>query len=171
MSLSHAKKVAAVIRDSGGTVIGRTRLQKITYLLTATGFETGFNFNYKHYGPFCDDVAIGARFGNLLGDLCESEQHSSWGGLYSIYETDSSIPEGVDPARLKIAQLAANADAVALELAATAVFLANDGFADPWAETERRKPEKCEGGKLAAAKTLLAELQSIKVPVALPQIN
>jgi hypothetical protein len=38
-----------------------------------------------------------------------------------------------------------NADAVELELAATAAFLAYERFPDPWGETARRKPEKSGG--------------------------
>jgi hypothetical protein len=50
--------------------------------------------------------------------------------------------------------LAREADAVSLELAVTAAFLAREGAEDPWAEVEIRKPEKVGDGRLDKAKTL-----------------
>jgi hypothetical protein len=67
--------------------------------------------------------------------------------------------------------MAADADAVELELAATAVFLSKDGYNDPWAETARRKPEKAQGGRVERAKRLLGRLGSVETPVPLPNIT
>ncbi|MGO9263990.1 MAG: hypothetical protein ACLQBA_03725 [Candidatus Binataceae bacterium] len=171
MSLNNVSKVAAIVRDAGGRVIGRTRLQKIAYLLTVTGLESGLSFTYKHYGPYSEDVATAARFGHLLGHLQETEQMASWGGSYSIYSVDSVIPAQIPAARRELASLAVNADAVELELAATAVFLARDGFDDPWGETARRKPEKAESGRIERAKELLHRLRRIETPTALPDLH
>jgi len=38
--------------------VGRTIFQKICYVLTAQGIETGFNFKQASYGPFSPDVKI-----------------------------------------------------------------------------------------------------------------
>jgi uncharacterized protein YwgA len=78
MSYVNATKVANIVRDAGGKVVGRTRLQKIAYLLTVSGLETGFPFQYKHYGPFSDEVAVAAREAGLLGLLAETEQVAAW---------------------------------------------------------------------------------------------
>lgn len=170
MPLSDTKKVAAIIADSGGRVVGRTRLQKIAYLLTITGMEDGLTFGYKHYGPYSEDLASAARLGNLLGDLHEVEHATSWGGSYSVFTAQPPANAVVDNGRRQFATTAANSDAVELELAATAVFLAREGFEDPWSETARRKPEKAELDRLERAKDLLRALAQIPTPQPLPAI-
>jgi uncharacterized protein YwgA len=168
MSLKDTKRVAAIVSDAGGRIIGRTKLQKVAYLLHVTGLEPGFSFSYKHYGPYSEDLANAARVGSFLGELREFESPASWGGSYSTYtaELATTSPES----RRQLAKLAAAADAVELELAATAVFLAREGYPDAWAETARRKPEKSENGRIEKAKELLRALSQISVPAPLPRI-
>lgn len=163
-------KTAAIIRDSGGEVIGRTRLQKITYLLMITGLEDGFSFVYKHYGPFSHELASAAKIGSLLGILTECEKPTSWGGTYSVYSVDGEPDVAGSLIRTELAQLAAAANAVELELAATAIFLSKEGYADPWGETERRKPEKASFASINGAKSLLQDIYSLDVPTSLPDI-
>jgi len=170
MSRENALKVAAIVRDAGGCIVGRTRLQKIAYLLCSTGLEEGLSFAYKHYGPYSEELAIAAREASLLGLVSENEQTAAWGGTYSTYKVSEKSGANVDPARSKLTSMAAKANAVELELAATAVFLAKD-YSDPWAETARRKPEKVGDGRLERAKELYCQLANIKAPVPLPPIN
>ena len=171
MPLDDRKKVAAIIADAGGRVVGRTRLQKVAYLLTVVGLEQGLVFKYKHYGPYSEDLAAAARVGKLLGDLSETEQYTSWGGSYSIYTAQAPAGWNADVSRRGFAQIAADADAVELELAATAVFLSLEGFRDPWEETARRKPEKIDNGRIERAKELLRHLSGIPTPRPLPAIG
>ena len=163
-------KISAIVRDAGGQIVGRTRLQKVAYLLVVTGLESNLAFSYKHYGPYSEDVAVAARREQLLGHLSEIEQTAHWGGSYSVYsvETDATIQSS--SIRKSFTETAAKANAVELELAATAVFLAKEGYSDPWAETEARKPEKSENGHIAGARRLLERLRSIQTPVPLPPI-
>ena len=170
MSHANAVKVAGIVRDAGGRIVGRTRLQKVAYFLTIVGLEDNLPFAYKHYGPYSEDLATADRDGGLLGLLTETEQQASWGGTYSIYSAkEPSGPSG-SPARRRLASEAAAADAIELELAATAVFLAKEGYADPWKETERRKPEKAENGRLEKAQELYRRLSAIETPIRLPTI-
>lgn len=171
MSHANAVKVAGIVRDAGGRIIGRTRLQKVAYLLTATGLENGLLFSYKHYGPYSEDLAAAARDASLLGLLNETEQQASWGGTYSIYVVDEAPSSTVPSARRRLAAEAASADAIELELAATAVFLAKEGHSDPWRETARRKPEKAENGRIDNARLLYRRLSAIETPVPLPPIG
>jgi uncharacterized protein len=170
MASSEAQKVKEIIRDAGGEVIGRTRLQKIGYILFSAGLEDDFDFSYKHYGPFSDELANAAREAGLLGLITEKEQVANWGGSYSVFRASGQIPADVPAARRQVAKLAAKADAVALELAATALFLVNEGIADAWEETQRRKPEKADAGRLDAAKSLYEKLRAINTPHSLPEI-
>jgi uncharacterized protein YwgA len=167
--MNNAEKAAAVIQDAGGRVIGRTKLQKITYLLCAAGLEDGFDFEYRHYGPYSENLSDAIAEARLGGLVSEDERSAQWGGSYSIYQTTKPLDRSAEAVRLRLVQLAASADAVVLELAATAVYLARQGNPDPWKETARRKPEKASG-RLDRAAALLAELRSVKVPSQLPAI-
>ena len=168
MSQIKPELVAAIIRDAGCQIIGRTRLQKIAYLLDVVGYGDGFHFSYKHFGPYSEGVAASAMMGALLGHIAEEEKEAAWGGIYSIYSVDDQPDKSVPRGRCELAHQANKSDPVVLELAATAVFLFREGYKKPWSETMRRKPMKIKNGRLDKAKELLAELRTIKVPNPLP---
>jgi uncharacterized protein len=172
MSKNLKTIVSDIVRDAGGQVVGRTKLQKLTYLLVASGLEVELPFLYKHYGPYSEVVAVAAREAHLLGLLKEKEDLTSWGGSYSTYSVDGKSDSEVPSARLDLARIANSADAVELELAATALFLAREGRTkDAWAETERRKPEKASNGRLDKAKVLYRKLAAVNTPNPLPALN
>ena len=168
---NRAKSVEQIVRYAGGKVVGRTRLQKIAYILDVTGYGVGFKFHYKHYGPYSDEVADAARSAVLLGNLNERVEDATWGGSYSIYEVREQPQTNVQKnPPYALARKAAGANAIALELAATAVFLYREGHADPWHETGRRKPQKSAEGRLEQARSLLANLSLIDVKERLPDL-
>ena len=159
--------IAQVVRDAGGEIVGRTKLQKTIYLLELARFVSRFRFGYKHYGPFSEDLAEAADLAAAFGLI--SERPASWGGTYSVY----TAPAGelsAQPSRVRLTRAAAGSDAVLLELAATAAYLAQEGRSDPWAETARRKPDKAADGRLAEAKGLYHELRG-ESDNALPNIG
>jgi uncharacterized protein YwgA len=162
---SDGEKVKSIIADAGGQIVGRTKLQKIAYLLEAAGEGEGFHFDYRHYGPYSEDLARATSLAGMTGDIQEKEKIANWGGLYSVYTTSTSSQE--DGVRQRLVKAAAEANSVVLELAATAAYFAENGKSDPWAETEKRKPDKAEEGRLDAAKRLYEELRGIsqKLPV------
>lgn len=163
-------EVAGIVRDAGGTVVGRTRLQKIAYLLTVTGLDDNFRFSYKHYGPFSEQLASSAHMAALFDKLTERQEQAAWGGTYSTYAVDKLDDIDRSSARYRLASEAAEADSVELELAATAVFLSLEGHNDAWGETKRRKPEKSTAQRIANARRLLERLGKIDVPTPLPKI-
>lgn len=167
MTLNDAHKVAQIVAASGGQVVGRTRLQKITYFLSVAGFEDSFEFAYKHYGPFSEELATAASLAKIFGELQEIEKPASWGGTYSIFSTHIQIEHAI---KSDFAKQAANAEAIPLELAATAVFLAQDGYDDAWNETKRRKPEKSTDENISKAKALLTKLSALETPKDIPDI-
>lgn len=162
------ERVVQIVGDSGGRVVGRTKLQKIAYLLEATGLGDGFSFEYRQYGPYSEELSSAARSARLLGVLKEDEHATTWGGFYSIYSVSAGT--NADTARTQVAKIAAGADAIELELAATAAFLASEGNADPWGETAKRKPEKASQTRLDGAMSLYRQLQRINTPKRLPAI-
>lgn len=152
-------KVKSIIADAGGQIVGRTRLQKIAYLLEAAGEGENFYFEYHHYGPYSEELARATSLASMAGDIAEQEKIAAWGGCYSIYTTENASQ--TDGVRQRLARTAAEANAVVLELAATATYFAVNGKKDPWHETEARKPEKAADGRLAEAKKLYGELRKI----------
>jgi uncharacterized protein YwgA len=164
------EKAADIIRDAGGRIVGRTRLQKIAYLLEATGLGSGFEFEYRHYGPYSEQLADAVSTSRRLSMITEENHPTNWGGFYSIFTTtgDSGTPEM--PGRRELIEETKNADPVALELAATAAFLALDGEDDAWGETANRKPEKAKL-KMDEAKSLYSRLRKIAVPIPIPDIQ
>jgi len=167
---TDAEKAADIIRDAGGEVVGRTRLQKIAYLLEITDLGSNFSFEYRHYGPYSEDLANGIAAACLWNLISEEERTAAWGGTYSIFKTSQANPKtDVNSARKKILDLGTRANPISLELAATAAFLANEGDSAPWKETSRRKPEKAKKW-LQNAKELYAELKLVDTPKPLPAI-
>ena len=162
--------ITQIVADAGGRIIGRTRLQKIVYLLEAAGYGSMFQFEYKHFGPFSDGLVEATQVATLFGDLLEEEKSAAWGGSYFIFKLPGVVAKSDDPSKIRLVETAARADAVELELAATAVFLAKESFPDPWAETARRKPEKAAAGRLNRAKVLYEKLRSHQSPQRLPPI-
>jgi hypothetical protein len=170
VGITEAYQAAAIVRDAGGHIVGRTKFQKIGFFLEAAGVGSGFPFRYKHYGPYSEQLAAAAQHAAALRIIIENETVANWGGLYSTFYTQMPADSSTHPARARLAQEMVNADAVELELAATAAFLAYERFPDPWAETARRKPEKAEGGRLEGAKHLYWRLRQIPTPSPIPAI-
>ena len=172
MAKNVTNVIADIVRDAGGRVVGRTKLQKLTYVLVASGLEEPLPFLYKHYGPYSEAVAVASREADLLGLLDEKEELTSWGGSYSIYTSVSQRPDTVSAERVELCEVATAADSVELELAATALFLIREeGRNDAWVETERRKPDKAANGRLERAKLLYQKLSAIRTPIPLPVLN
>lgn len=167
--LEHAAWAAEIVRDAGGHIVGRTKLQKIAFFLEAAGVGDGFPFRYKHFGPYSEQLAAAAQHAAAIGLISEEERTANWGGHYSVYSTAASGSPS-HPARAQLAHELVEADAVELELAATAAFLAREGVSDAWAETARRKPEKAEEGRLERAQQLYQRLRQVQTPQPLPPI-
>jgi uncharacterized protein len=164
---TDAQKAASIVAAAGGRLVGRTRLQKLACLFELAGMGNGFRFHYYHYGPYCEELALGIREAALVGLLGEKEQPASWGGTYSVFTTSQLEPE---PMRQVFAEVAVNVDAVVLELVATAAFLSVEGCTDPWDEARRRKRDKAAGGRLEKARVLYRQLTGLSMPRALPAI-
>ena len=154
--------ITSIVSTAGGRVVGRTRLQKIAYLLAATCENTSFDFEYKHFGPFSSDLAQAVDFAQLAGVLQEENRPASWGGTYSIYQTSENCNFG--GAEEAVVELANRTDSVVLELAATAIFLSKD-YSNPWDETKKRKSSKASDARITSAKDFIASLNNIDTPV------
>ncbi len=173
---------ARIIQDAGGELVGRTRLQKVAFLTQLAGFDSSFNFEYRHYGPYSEDLSMAMDIAVILGPVQEEERVADWGGRYSIYTLAAQLTvDDQDIDRANFVQQAKKIDAVELELAATAAYLfevegvGKDFPGNPWEETARRKPTKVGGGRLARAANAYEELRRVKtinpLPVLPPPTN
>lgn len=160
--MSTPDSVRAIVAASGGSIVGKTRLQKSAYLLEATDVGFGFDFSYHYYGPYSEELAIAATDAEAL-DLIRVRWEEAQTGLpYAVYEAGDSKGVGEDELsarRQEILNTLDRYDSISLELAATAHFLAANGFSqDPWAETRKRKSVKATPERLGRAQRLLGEL-------------
>lgn len=168
MSNPTAKDVAAIVSHVG-EIVGRTKLQKTAALLELAGVGAGFNFSYHHYGPYSEDLATAADRAVLLGIVGEDPRRAAWGGYYSIFRATKTTD--ANPARAKLIELAAEANAVALELAVTAAFIADDeGVDNAWDVVTARKPEKASEANMKAAKELYRQFRTVETVHPLPPI-
>lgn len=168
MSSPTAKDVASIVAHVG-ELVGRTKLQKTAALLELTGLGSGFKFSYHHYGPYSEQLATAADRAVLLGLIKEDPRRAAWGGTYSIFSTDKRVDDNA--ARAKLIELATSANAVALELAVTAAFVAEDeGVDEPWAVVSSRKPEKATDANIKIAKELYKQFREVDAPHPLPAI-
>ena len=165
------RQAADLIRDAGGQVVGRTRLQKMAYFLEAAGLGDSFEFAYRHYGPYSEELANAIRKAELLDLLKDEERPTSWGGLYSTYSSEGRPSRNPAKARKDLISETLNCNPIALELAATALFLHSEGMKAPWEETSRRKPEKATSDMLEKAQELYMRVRQLQTPRRLPELN
>ena len=170
-SISEAMADAVeLVAAADGELVGRTRLQKTAFLLELSGLGSNFQFSYRHYGPYSQELANSTEFALLFGELKEEQRQAAWGGKYSVYTTNAESETVAGSPKAQIIQLAKSANPVELELAATAAFLATEGFEDPWEETANRKPEKVGEGRLERARALYHQFSEIDTPNEWPEI-
>ena len=162
--------VVDLIALNDGKLIGRTRLQKESYLLDRCGADFGLRFTYHHYGPYCFDLAGGIDSARAEERIHIKEQLGRHGVPYAIFQSRNETEQpsrlgklSADEARTRLKSMKKASDIV-LELAATIVFLRDDwdyynkGKTDPVDETKARKPLKATEERIASALELLRGL-------------
>jgi hypothetical protein len=170
--MTTPKAVSELIALAGGRIIGRTKLQKSACVLELTGLGYGFQFKYKHFGPYSEELKIACDDAQALGYLNEKTEIANWGGWYSVFEAAPVAPtNALQTQRTAVLAIAADADPVDLELTVTAAFLAANGIKDAWREVAMRKPAKATPERLQASKELYGHLAAINVPRPLPAIG
>jgi uncharacterized protein YwgA len=159
--------VAAVLAAAGGKLIGRVRLQKSVYLLDQLGLNSGFDYDYHHYGPYSrdlDSALLDAKAFKLVDE--KSDYRRSDGAAYSIFELlDPTVKDEAfgyldrDQAGSLVGKFAST-NITVLELAATVDWLwRKEGYKDWRSEITKRKGIKVQNGRLDKAIELLHEIQ------------
>lgn len=162
--------VAGLVALNGGELVGRTRLQKQTYLLDRCGANFGLRFTYHHYGPYSFELAGGCVDAEAEERIAINERVGGHGVPYAIFTStgDGAPPDALGElpaarARALLEEMRRVSDIV-LELAATIVFLRDEwsyygkGKTDAVEETKARKSLKATEGRIGEARGLLGRL-------------
>ncbi|GEM90827.1 hypothetical protein [Oceanithermus desulfurans] len=159
------KKVVSIIEKAGGRVVGKTRLQKMVYIMEAAGIDMGYDYVYFHYGPYSEDLSNHIEIATAMGIVKHTESLTADGKRkYSIYEiVKKTLDDATEADEQNLLLKKMNeTDSITLELAATALYLKKEeGYEDPWEETSRRKPRKATPERLEKAKKFYSELKDI----------
>ena len=135
--------VIRILNDCGGKIIGRVRLQKLTYLTTCIDDDVDFDFDYYHYGPYSDDLT--EEIDDAIIDKIITEeirQKRNGLGKYSIFNLKNSDTPTDNDDRKTFLQKAKEIDALYMELLATALFLHNEKpKKNPWGKIKRIKAQ------------------------------
>lgn len=153
------ESVAKVVSLNGGTLIGKTRLQKTIYFMEILGIGFGYDYEYYHYGPYCEEVNNIVDISIMLDWISMEMKCGNFGVNYAIFHSSIDLSASdIEERRKSLLNVLDRYDAICLELAATADFLHRDGFEDPWEETRRRKSSKSTEGRILKAKQLIGEI-------------
>ena len=159
--------VNLIASHKDGRLVGRTRLQKLAYLLHRCGADFDLPFVYHHYGPYSFDLADGLTDARAEGRIEIEEQIGRHGIRYAIFKSKGDAgPQqrlgelSAKKARSLIRKMENVLDDIVLELAATIVFLRDEGGYGEQAvkETEARKPLKATPERIREACDLLRAL-------------
>ena len=159
--------VVALLKAAGGQMVGRVRLQKVAYLLDRLGMESGFHFDYHHYGPFSRDldnaIADAEAFGLVEEEFGRRQVDGARYSIFKLIADDFECPEKIgqlnEAALERYLNTFAETNVTVLELAATANWLAEEEERDDWQRAlHRRKGPKVEGGRLDQALALLRDV-------------
>jgi uncharacterized protein YwgA len=175
MADASPKSVADLLYRAGGELVGRTRLQKSACLLELAGVGYGFQFTYRLFGPYSEELQVASEDADALGLIKERKKSANWGGWYASFDTKSTkaliaATSTVARARSQLLKVAVSADPVQLELAVTAAFLSANGMTAPWEKVAQRKSAKATEKNMAAAKELYKKFLRVQTPKPLPKI-
>ena len=84
MADASPKSVADLLYRAGGELVGRTRLQKSACLLELAGVGYGFQFTYRLFGPYSEELQVASEDADALGLIKERKKSANWGGWYGI---------------------------------------------------------------------------------------
>jgi uncharacterized protein YwgA len=161
MNTEKFRYLAGVIAaHDGRKVVGRTRLQKTIKLLQRVGLPTDYDYVLFFYGPYSEGLKSDLGLLEVLELVEETEHPSTHGSPYFTIsaKAEAELPE-LKPFLPQI-KLMEEADAVALELAATYDTFRELGsdHDEAMVRLHRKKQEKCTQQCVREALSLLGTL-------------
>ena len=94
--------VTDLVALHGGDLVGRTRLQKLSYLLHRCGANFDAPFVYHYYGPYSFDLADGCVDARINNKIEIEERTGGYGIRYSIFRVGSEAPPPIVVARFPL---------------------------------------------------------------------
>jgi uncharacterized protein YwgA len=166
-------EIANLLQAAGGEIVGKVRLQKVVYLLDQLGMQSGFSYEYHHYGPYSAELARAVDESVFSHRIDEIVRRRTDGVPYSVFRLPAEAnleaavgPVGelpIEPARRLLASMVGR-DATVLELAATVHWLTSVEHVADWRkELTRRKGIKASTNRVEQATALL---EQIGLPIA-----
>ena len=156
--------VVNLIGLNGGTLTGRTRLQKMAYLLQRCGAALELSFTYHYYGPYSFELAEGWEDARAAVRIEIDELPGQYGVPYSVFrlkqrESVHNLGDlSIADAQKHLGRMGSVSDTV-LELAATMVYLREEGYEEGVIEElKTRKPLKATEERIGKAANLLTNL-------------
>lgn len=158
--------VPSLVVAAGGELVGKIRLQKVVYLLDQIGLNSGFSYEYHHYGPYSEELAEQVEDDIIFGRLNADQRRRQSDGVPYVAYSATSAGEGspidqhlpADRVRVALSEMQRRS-ATVLELAATMHWLAVAEGRDNWqAELVRRKGAKTQNNRDQQALELLRTL-------------
>ncbi len=158
-----SESVAQIVTFNGGRIVGKTRLQKIFFLLETNGIGFGLDFDYHHFGPFSAELAQATDDARELGYISETHEMGFHQVPYYVFETKNytapSEPDETDRKRIGALETMKEYSALELEVAATAIYLRDNDFPDNFVdELKIRKPQKATPDRIKRALKLIKKL-------------
>lgn len=160
-----SNKLHDLVVEAGGEITGKVRFQKIVYLLDQLGFESGFEFEYHHYGPYSEALTDALSDEVTFGGFSLDERRRKSDGVpyvvYKLSDSNREVKSALKNDKLSSAIAAMQAStATVLELAATAHWLAVYEKKEDWEqELRKRKGVKLDSGREKQALELLKSLK------------
>ena len=166
-TLNATELAVNLIALHGSQVVGRTRLQKRTYLLHRCGGDFGLNFVYHHYGPYSFDLADGLTDARAEGLIEIKEMPGRYGVPYETFrlKESSGEPERIGSLAIKDALrlrgiLDNEASDIVLEIAATIVFLRDEGRLQRAGNRRDQGSEAAKGDRATAESSTIIDLRT-----------
>jgi uncharacterized protein YwgA len=165
MIIEREDIVAAVVAAAGEKLTSRVRLQKSVYLLDLLGLDSGFDYEYYHYGPYSRDLDNAVADAKAFDLLTESYgRRQSDGASYSIFEAKGvTKPDALGklPAERarELMRTFVETNVTVLELAATIDWLWRFEMRTDWrTELKKRKSVRAREDRVEKAIGLLKQL-------------
>jgi uncharacterized protein len=166
MTVEREHIVTSVVAMANQHVTSRVRLQKAFYILDQLGLNSGFDYEYYHYGPYSRDLDLATSDAKAF-DLLEETfgYRQSDGARYSIFTSKEAARAEVFTALAgeRVAALMKtfiDTNVTVLELAATIDWLWRFEKIKDWkSEIKKRKPVKAKDERLSKAVDLLTSLK------------
>lgn len=159
-----------VVKINDNKMVTKIRLQKTLYFLWEMGLLSGVDdpdFEYRHYGPFSEDLAFAADDAIAEEKLATETRFGHHSEPYTIFRTTEKrcapLTTG-EHAQIRTAlHVFRRYTGMEMELASSVHFLHRHGYPGDAAvnETRIRKPLKATEARLERARKLLREIEEL----------